>query len=274
VKRKRVVGILRRQAARSIKEDEKALKKAKTTLEPKATISKKRKLDQIPSTDSKVDEAAEKTPPSSSAAKVVEILKVMTESLPFKLLSPLGLELTKLLQRTETPSATEEKIEGKKKRRILNVMQAIEQTPPSASATKAAIPVDAEDVGKAKAEELAAAMSEIDRLVSDVVADVVAEEDMAAVLDKGKRIDNTPLDKKDFDLQHLGGQELSKEDKLEFKEFVVSCGYQPGSMLFGRNLRIYSRPRWGEDSWYPIQECWIPEVGDRHQLLPMATYCR
>jgi hypothetical protein len=91
------------------------LKKAKTTPELKATISKKRKLDQIPSTELKVDEAAEKTPLSPSAAEVVEILKVMIESPPFKLLSPLGLELTKLLQRRATPLAIEEKIEGQKK---------------------------------------------------------------------------------------------------------------------------------------------------------------
>ena len=97
MKRKKVVSILSMQATRSVKEDEKALKKAKTALEPKATIPKKRKLDQIPSTEPKVDEAAEKTPPSLTAAEVVEILKVMTNSPPFKLLSPLGLELTKLL---------------------------------------------------------------------------------------------------------------------------------------------------------------------------------
>jgi hypothetical protein len=90
VKRKMVVSILSRQAARSVKEDEKALKKAKTTPEPKATISKKRKLERIPSTEPKVDEAAEKTPPSSSAAEVVKFLKVIIESPPFKLLSPLG----------------------------------------------------------------------------------------------------------------------------------------------------------------------------------------
>jgi hypothetical protein len=112
---------------------------------------------------------------------------------------------------------------------IVNVMQAIEQMPPSASATKAAIPTDAEDAGKAEAEELATTMSEIDRLVSDVVA----EENMAAVPDKEKKIDNNPSDEKDFDLRHLDGQELSEEDKLELKEFAISCGYQPGFMLFG-----------------------------------------
>jgi hypothetical protein len=45
VKRKRVVSVLSRQAARLVKEDETALKKTKTVPEPKATISKKRRLD-------------------------------------------------------------------------------------------------------------------------------------------------------------------------------------------------------------------------------------
>jgi hypothetical protein len=44
-------------------------------------------------------------PSSSSAAKVSEILKVMTEPFPFALLSPLRLELTSLLQTREISSA-------------------------------------------------------------------------------------------------------------------------------------------------------------------------
>ena len=112
-------------------------------------------------------------------------------------------------------------------------MQVIQQTPPSASATKAAIPANAEDAGEAEAEELAATMSEVDRLVLDMVVDVVAEEtnvaaeeNMAAVPDEGKEIDYTPSYERDFDLRHLGGQEMSEEDKLELKEFTISCGYK------------------------------------------------
>jgi hypothetical protein len=60
----------------------------------------------------------------------------MTESLPIKLLSPLGSELTKLLQKKDQPSAVKEKTEGQKKRRIVNVMQVVERTPPLASASK------------------------------------------------------------------------------------------------------------------------------------------
>jgi hypothetical protein len=96
-KRKRVVSVLSRQATRSVKADKEALKKV--ALEPKAPAPKKRKLEEIPSAEPKVDEALEKTlsPSLPSAAEVSDILKVMTASPPFKLLSPLGLELTNLL---------------------------------------------------------------------------------------------------------------------------------------------------------------------------------
>jgi hypothetical protein len=100
-------------------------------------------------------------------------------------------------------------------------MQAIEQTPPSASAAKAAMPVDTGDAVGAEAEELVTIMSEIDKLISDVAA----EENMAATPDKGKRIEDASSEDKDFDLRHLGGQELSEEDKSVLKEFAISCGY-------------------------------------------------
>jgi hypothetical protein len=83
VKRKRIVSILSRQAARLVKEDEFFLKKTKTAPEPKATISKKRKLDTAPSSEPKVDEKGDEASPTPSAIEVTKILKVMTESPPF-----------------------------------------------------------------------------------------------------------------------------------------------------------------------------------------------
>jgi hypothetical protein len=124
LKRKRIVSILNRQAARLVKEDEKISKKTKSAPEPKAAVSKKRKLE-VP--EPKVAEAREETP-TPSAAEVAEILKVMTESLPIQLLSPLRPELTKLLQKKDQPSAIKEKTGGQKRRRIVNVMHAIERT--------------------------------------------------------------------------------------------------------------------------------------------------
>jgi hypothetical protein len=102
-KRKRIVSVLSRQAARMVKEDENILKKRKSTPEPKVAVVKKRKA---ATPEPKVTEVEEETPSTPPAAEVAEILKVMTESLPIKLLSPLGLEMTKLLQKKDKPSAT------------------------------------------------------------------------------------------------------------------------------------------------------------------------
>jgi hypothetical protein len=102
-----------------------------TSPEPKVAVSKKRKA---PALKPKAD-LEEEVPSTPSATDIEEILKVMTESLPNKL-SPLGPELMKLLQKKE-PSAAEKPVEPKK-RRIITVIEAIEETPPSASASKIA----------------------------------------------------------------------------------------------------------------------------------------
>jgi hypothetical protein len=92
-KRKRVISVMKRQAARMIEEDEKALKKKKSNPEPKVAVPKKRKT---AAAKQKIADIEEETPSTPPAADVEEILKVMTESLPLKL-SPLGPQLIKLL---------------------------------------------------------------------------------------------------------------------------------------------------------------------------------
>jgi hypothetical protein len=54
------------------------------------------------------------SPPSPFAAEMSEILKVMTESIPLALLSPLRLDLTSLLQSKETALAAEKKVGGRR----------------------------------------------------------------------------------------------------------------------------------------------------------------
>jgi hypothetical protein len=61
-KRKRVVSVMSRQAARMIKEDEKALKKRKSSREPKVTTSKKRKTASPEPKMAEIEEEAPSTP--------------------------------------------------------------------------------------------------------------------------------------------------------------------------------------------------------------------
>jgi hypothetical protein len=56
---------------------------------------------------------------------------------------------------------------------------------------------------------------------------------MAPVPDKGKKIAEAASEEKDFKLRSLIGQELSEVEKKELQEYDISCGYQPGAMLFG-----------------------------------------
>jgi hypothetical protein len=56
---------------------------------------------------------------------------------------------------------------------------------------------------------------------------------VAAVPEKGKGIAEDTLEEKSFSLQNLVGQELSEAEKKELQEYAISCGYQPGAMLFG-----------------------------------------
>jgi hypothetical protein len=60
-----------------------------------------------------------------------------------------------------------------------------------------------------------------------------AEQFMAPVPDKGKKIADAASEEKDFELQNLIGQELYEAEKKELQEYDISCGYQPGAMLFG-----------------------------------------
>jgi hypothetical protein len=116
-------------------------------------------------------------------------------------------------------------------------MQAIELTPPLASASRMALVASAEVEAAAEAEaaNLVSTMSVIDKLISDMVAEetvATAEEIVATVPGKGKEVADTSSKEKKFDLRHLGGQELSEVEKEELEEYGKSCGYQPGSMLF------------------------------------------
>jgi hypothetical protein len=237
-KRKRVVSVVGRQAARMVKEDEEKLKKRKLSPEPTAVAPKKRKA---AAPKQKATDIEEETPASPSATDVAGILKVMTESLPIKL-SPLAPHLTKLFQKKKEPTIAK-KAAGPKKRRIITMTEAIEEIPRPASASKApaventaateAAPTEAEPTEDANLEST---LSNIDKILLDMATEeaaAAAEETTATVSEKEKEIVETALEEENFNFQNLIGQELTKAEKEELREYAISCGYQPGALLFG-----------------------------------------
>jgi hypothetical protein len=239
-KRKRVVSVLNREAA-------KFLKKRKLSPEPKMAAPKKRKA---AAPKQKTTDIEEEAPSMPSAADLDEILKVMTESLPVKL-SPLGPHLMKLFQKEKEPTATKKPAEPKK-RRIIHVVEVIEQTPPVASASKTpavgstaateAVAIEAEseaDTTEVEATEdtnLETTLADIDNMLLNEPmeeAAKVAEETLATAPGKGKEKAEDISKEEDFNFQDILGQELSKAEKEELKEYAISCGYRPGALLFG-----------------------------------------
>jgi hypothetical protein len=128
------------------------------------------------------------------------------------------------------------------------VTEVIEGTPPSASASKApavesattteVAPTEAAAAEAATAEDvhLESTLSNIDKILLDMATEeaaVAAEEAMATVPGKEKEIAEDASEEEIFNFQNLVGQELMKAEKEELKEYAISCGYQPGALLFG-----------------------------------------
>jgi hypothetical protein len=246
-KRKRVASVLVKEAAKLVKKDEETLKKRKLSPEPKIAASKKKKAAALKQKMTDIEDEAPSTPPPTD---VEEILKVVTESLPVKL-SPLGPHLTKLFQKEKEPSIAK-KPDEPKKRRIIHVVEVIEQTPPLASASKTpaiessaaieAASTEAESAEAKTAEDvnLEATFSEIDTMLLDAAAEeaaAAAEEIPGTVAGKGKEKAEDISEEEDFNFQDILGQELSKAEKEELKEYAISCGYRPSALLFGGSTK-------------------------------------
>jgi hypothetical protein len=178
-KQKRAVSVMQRQAARMIKEDENLAKKKNPVQSRRWPCPKKRKAT-APKPKADLEEEVPSTPFATDAE---EILKVMTESLPNKL-SLLGPELMKLLQKKKEPSVAEKPAEPKK-RRIITVIEAIEETPPSASAPRTAAaeaaPAEAStsEAAAAEATDLENTLIDIDEMILNM-----AKEETVAVAEK------------------------------------------------------------------------------------------
>ena len=109
-------------------------------------------------------------------------------------------------------------------------MQAIEETPPPASASKitpVAEVAASVEAATAEATNLESTLSDIDKVLLELGAKeaaAAAEETLATVPGKGKEIAEDISDENDFNFQNIIGQKLSKTEKEELRDYVISCG--------------------------------------------------
>jgi hypothetical protein len=78
--------------------------------------------------------------------------------------------------------------------------------------------------------------SDIDKMILNMAAEEAAttvEETLALVPGKEKEIAEDTSEEKDFNFQDILGKKLSKVEKEELRDYAISCGYQPGALLFG-----------------------------------------
>jgi hypothetical protein len=250
-KRKRIASVLDKEGTKLAKKDKEISEKRKLSPEPKIAAPKKRKA---ASPKPKTSAQEEKAPATPSAAEVEEILKVMTEPLPIKL-SPLAPELMKFFQKEKEPSAIESPAKPKK-RRIIQVADVIHQTPPPTSASKiplieSAVTAETTATGaettEAEATEAATeaetettedpnletTLGDIDNILLKMAEEEAAAAAVDTTIEKGKEQIEDTLEEENFNFQDILGQELSETEKEELKKYAISCGYKPGSLLFG-----------------------------------------
>jgi hypothetical protein len=135
-----------------------------------------------------------------------------------------------------------------KRQRIITVTEVIDKTPPRASAQKTPaagertnIEITPSEVAAAEAASieglnLESTIEHIDKILLDMATEeaaTAAEKAMAAVPGKEKEIVDEASEDEAFMFQNLVGEELSKPEIEELKEYAKSCGYKPGALLFG-----------------------------------------
>jgi hypothetical protein len=73
----------------------------------------------------------------------------------------------------------------------------------------------------------------IDNILPKMAEEEVVVAAVNTATEKGKEQVEDILEEGNFNFQDLLGQELTGAEKEELKKYAISCGYKPGSMLFG-----------------------------------------
>jgi hypothetical protein len=129
-------------------------------------------------------------------------------------------------------------------------------------------------------------VADIDKILLNMAAEEAAAEEAAAATEeitasepeREKEIVEDPSEDEAFNFENLVGQELTKAEKEELKEYAISCGYRPGALLFGgiddEKVGLHPGSDRCEGYRYSIKEYWFLEARNRYQPLPTTAYRR
>jgi hypothetical protein len=76
-------------------------------------------------------------------------------------------------------------------------------------------------------------LGDIDNMLLKMAEEEAAAAAVDTTIEKGKEQTKDTLEEENFNFQDILGQELSETEKEELKKYDISCGYKPGSQLFG-----------------------------------------
>jgi hypothetical protein len=121
------------------------------------------------------------------------------------------------------------------------VTEAIEETPPPASASKAPAVERATATEAAPAKAATAEGANLESTLSDIDKKTSGHGRRRSCYSHQRNHGHSVWERegnsrryfRNYNFQNLTGQELTKAEKEELREYDISCGYQPGAMLFG-----------------------------------------
>jgi hypothetical protein len=89
------------------------------------------------------------------------------------------------------------------------------------------------EVGTTEDPNLGTTLDDIDNILLKMAEEEAAVVAVNTATEKGKEQIEDILEEGNFNFQDLLGQELTGAEKEELKKYAISCGYKPGSLLFG-----------------------------------------
>jgi hypothetical protein len=89
------------------------------------------------------------------------------------------------------------------------------------------------ETGTKEDSNLETTLDDIDNMLLRMAEEEIVVVAVNTATEKGKEQIEDILEKENFNFQDILGQGLSDAEKEELKKYAISCGYKPGSLLFG-----------------------------------------